>query len=78
MYAFSNAEACYQKALTLHIDSNDINHQGTSYGGLGYVYLRQGKINEASAYYQSAIQCHEKINNTFQLGGIIKALVKYL
>ena len=74
MYAFSNAEACYQKALTLHIDSNDINHQGTSYGGLGYVYLRQGKINEASAYYQSAIQCHEKINNTFQLGWDYKGL----
>jgi tetratricopeptide (TPR) repeat protein len=65
--AFSNAEACYKKALKLHQDSNDILHQGNSYHGLGYLCQRQGKINEALTFYENAIQCHEKVNNTFKL-----------
>jgi tetratricopeptide (TPR) repeat protein len=72
--AFSNAEACYQKALKLHQDSNDILHQGNSYLGLGYLYLRQGKLDEAPTFYQSAIQCHEEVNATFQLGLDYKGL----
>ncbi|KAN0127666.1 hypothetical protein V8E53_014506 [Lactarius tabidus] len=65
--AFSNAEACYKKALKLHQDSNDIYHQGNSYRGLGYLCQRQGKTNEALTFYENAIQCHEKVNNTFKL-----------
>jgi tetratricopeptide (TPR) repeat protein len=65
--AFSNAEACYKKALKLHQDSNDILHQGNSYHGLGYLCQRQGKINEALTFYENAIQCHEKVNNTLKL-----------
>ena len=66
--AFSNAEAYYQKALKLHQDVGDIEHQGNSYLGLGHLYLRQGKLNEASTFYQSAIQCHEKVDATLSLG----------
>ena len=69
LYAYSSAEACYQKALTLQKDNNDIQGQGNSYYGLGYLYSRQGKINEASTYYESAIKCHEEVNANFQLGG---------
>lgn len=69
LYAYSSAEACYQKALTLQKDNNDIQGQGNSYYGLGYLYLRQGKINEVSTYYESAIKCHEEDNANFQLGG---------
>ena len=69
--AFSNAEACYQKALTLQRDSNE---QGNSYSYLGYLCLRQGKINEASTYYQSAIQYHEEANDTFQTGSDYRGL----
>jgi tetratricopeptide (TPR) repeat protein len=65
---FSNAEAYYQKALKLHLDTNDIQHQGNSHYGLGYLSLRQGKVNEASTFFQSAIQCHEKVNDIFHLG----------
>jgi tetratricopeptide (TPR) repeat protein len=66
--AFSNAEACYQKAFKLHQESNDILHQGNSYYGLGSLCYMQGKINDASTFYQSAIQCHEEVDATFQLG----------
>ena len=66
--AFSDAEACYQKALKLQQDSNDIYGQGTSYAALGYLYLRQGNLQEASSLFESAIQCHQEVNDTFQLG----------
>ena len=66
--AFSDAEACYKKALELHQDERDVYREGTSYSGLGYLYLRQGKLSEASAWYQSAIQCHQKANATVKLG----------
>ena len=66
--AFDDAEACYQKALKLHQDGNDILNQGNSYTRLGYLYLRQGKINEAFSFYQNAIQCHEAVNATPELG----------
>ena len=72
--AFEDAEACYQRALRLHQDSNDIEHQGNSYLGLGYLCLRQGKLNEASTFYQSAIQCHEKVDATLRLGSDYRGL----
>jgi tetratricopeptide (TPR) repeat protein len=72
--AFSNAKAHYQKALKLHQESSNILHQGNSYYGLGYLCLRQGKINEASTFYQSAIQCHEQVDATFALGRDYKGL----
>ena len=73
-YAFDDAEACYQKALKLHQDRNDIFNQGNSYECLGFLYLRQEKINEAFTFYQSAIQCHEAVNATLQLGSDYKGL----
>jgi tetratricopeptide (TPR) repeat protein len=72
--AFDDAEACYQKALKLHQDRNDILNQGTSYTCLGFLNLRQGKINEAFSFYQSAIQCHEAVNATFELGNDYQGL----
>ena len=72
--AFGHAEACYQKALKLHQDANDIEHQGNSYLGLGYLCLRQGKLDEASTFYQSAIQCHEKVDATLRLGSDYRGL----
>ena len=66
--AFGNAEACYQKALKLHQDANNIHHQGNSYLGLGHLCLRQGKLDKASTFYHSAIQCHEKVDATLSLG----------
>jgi tetratricopeptide (TPR) repeat protein len=65
---FSHAEACFQTALKLHQSNNDVLHQGNSYLGLGYLCLRQGKIDEASMFYQSAIKCHEQVNATLRLG----------
>ena len=66
--AYSNSEACYQKALKLHQDANDMEHQGNSYLGLASVYYSQGEDNKASIFFQSAIQYHEKINNSLRLG----------
>jgi tetratricopeptide (TPR) repeat protein len=66
--AFDDAEACYQKALKLHQDKNDMKNQGYSYFCLGKLYLWQEKINEALSFYQSAIKCHEAVNTTFELG----------
>ena len=66
--AFGDAEAYYQKALKLHRDVDDIEHQGNSYLGLGYLCLRQGKLNEASTFYQKAIQCHKTVDATLRLG----------
>jgi tetratricopeptide (TPR) repeat protein len=74
LHEFSNAEAYYQKALKLHQDSNDIEHQGNSYYGLGLLSLEHGKINEASTFYQCAIQCHLKVNDTLHLGNGYKDL----
>ena len=65
---FSNAVACYEKALKLHRDNNDVLHEGNSYLGLGYLCLRQGKIDEALMLYQSAIKCHEEVNSPLRLG----------
>ena len=72
--AFSDAEACYQKASKLQQDSNDIYGQGTSYAALGYLYLRQGKLQEASSLYESAIQCHQEVDATLQLGNDYEGL----
>ena len=66
--AFDDAEACYQKALKLQQDTNDIHNQGNSYSYLGNLYVRQEKINEAFSLYQNAIQCHEAVNATSELG----------
>ena len=65
---FNNAVACYEKALKLHQDNNDVLHEGNSYLGLGYLSLRQGKIDEALMLYQSAIRCHEEVNTPLRLG----------
>ena len=65
---FNNAVACYEKALKLNQDNNDVLHEGNSYLGLGYLSLRQGKIDEALMLYQSAIKCHEEVNSPLRLG----------
>ena len=65
---FNNAVACYEKALKLNQDNNDVLHEGNSYLGLGYLSLRQGKIDEALMLYQSAIRCHEEVNTPLRLG----------
>jgi hypothetical protein len=35
---------------------------------------RQENIDEASAFYQSAIQCHKKVNDTLHLGNDYRGL----
>ena len=72
--AFNDAEACYQKALRIFQEINDVHAQGTSYSGLGYLCIRQGKINEAFTLYQSAIQCHQLVNATSCIGGDYEGL----
>ena len=66
--AFNDTEACYQKALRIFQEINDVLAQGTSYSGLGYLCIRQGKINEAFTLYQSAIRCHQMVNATSCMG----------
>ena len=66
IYALQNApndaEACYQKALSIWKDQNDIYMQGALYSTLGNLYRGLSKMDEAVTLYQHAIQCHESSN----------------
>ena len=66
--ALNNAEACYQKALRIWKDENDIFMQGVLYSNLGKLYRRLSKPDEAITLYQSAIQCHESVNAPLSQG----------
>ena len=57
--ALNDAEACYQKSLSIWKDSNDIYNQGALYAKLGNLYRRLGKLDEAVTLHQSAIQSLE-------------------
>ena len=54
--ALNDAESCYQKALGLFKNSNDIIQQGYIYSALGKLFERQWKLDEAATLYQDAIQ----------------------
>jgi tetratricopeptide (TPR) repeat protein len=70
----NDAEACYQKALSIWKDRNDIYMQGVIYSNLGNLYRRLQRLDEAITLYQSAIQCHESTNNPLTQGTNYKGL----
>ena len=72
--ALDNAKACYQKALSIRKDQNDIYMQGALYERLGNLYRRLQRLDEAVTLYQSAIQCHESTNSPISQGGNYRGL----
>ena len=66
--ALDDAEDCYQKALRIWKDQNDIYMQGVLYEKLGNLYRRLWRLDEAVTLYQSAIQCHEGTNEPIAQG----------
>ena len=66
--ALDDAEACYQKALSIFKDQNGIYMQGVLYRRLGNLYRRLWRLDEAVTLYQSAIQCHEGTNDPIAQG----------
>ena len=66
--ALNDAEACYQKALSIWKDQNDIYMHGVLYQKLGKLYRRLQRLDEAVTLYQSAIQCHESTNEPIAQG----------
>ncbi|KAN0135988.1 hypothetical protein V8E53_006149 [Lactarius tabidus] len=66
--ALNDAETCYQKALSIWKDRNDIFRQGVVYSSLGRLYKGLQRLDEAVTLFQSAIQCHEDTNAPRQQG----------
>ena len=60
--ALDDAEACYQKALSIWKDRSDNDMQGDVYEKLGNLYRILRRLDEAVTLYQSAIQSHEGTN----------------
>jgi tetratricopeptide (TPR) repeat protein len=72
--ALNDAETCYQKALSIWRDRNDIYMQGVIYSTLGRLHKRLWKLDEAITLYKSAIQCHEGMNAPRSQGANYKGL----
>ena len=72
--ALNDAQTCYQKALRIWKDENNIHMQGVLNAKLGNLYRRQGRLNEAVTLYQSAIQTHEGTNEPIAQGKNYKGL----
>jgi tetratricopeptide (TPR) repeat protein len=66
--ALVDAEACYQKALSLYEESNYIYMQGLICSTLGNLSRRLWKLDEAVTLYQRAIQCHKDTNTPSSQG----------
>ena len=72
--ALNDAETCYQKALSIWKERNDIDMQGVLYAKLGNLYRRLGRLDEAVTLYQSAIQSHKGTNDPYAQGKSYKGL----
>ena len=72
--ALNNAEACYQKTLSIWKDRNNTYKQGALYSKLGNVYRELGQLDEAVTLYQSAIQSHHSANTPISEGNKYRGL----